>query len=33
MRVNRYIPFWVDMSVGTPVDESKGLQVMPKNKN
>ena len=25
MRVNRYIPFRVDMSVGTPVDESKGL--------
>ena len=24
MRVNRYIPFRVDMSVGTPVDESKG---------
>ena len=24
MRVNRYIPFRVDMSVDTPVDESKG---------
>ena len=24
MRVNRYIPFRVDTSVGTPVDESKG---------
>ena len=24
MRVNRYIYFWVDLCVGTPVDELKG---------
>ena len=24
MKVNRYIYFWVDLCVGTPVDELKG---------